>query len=144
MYSNQAELSVCEDISITKGMMVSWEFGHWPKGVTLKGQCNELFTGGFFHESSSRGLLIFLLAAFRNFAKIFEAMGAPPVLTTPAESYPLVSLTPAENLPPWGLLIYIGDCVLSRDGPIGTTLHPPLFWLDNTFKVKEYMAQKHK
>ena len=27
-----------------------------------------------------------------------------------------------------------GDCMRSRDGSIDTTLDPPPFWLDNTFK----------
>ncbi len=35
-----------------------------------------------------------------NFVKIFVAQGAPPVSTTPATSWPSVSLKPAANLPP--------------------------------------------
>jgi hypothetical protein len=29
----------------------------------------------------------------------------------------------------------IGDCMQSTDVLLNTTLHPPLSWLDNTFKV---------
>jgi hypothetical protein len=55
------------------------------KRNTLKGQCHEIFSFRFFHESSSSKPLKITLGTFqifwRKFVHIFASQGAPPVST---------------------------------------------------------------
>ncbi len=55
------------------------------KRNTLKGQCHEIFSFRFFHESSSPKPLKITLGTFQNvwqkFVDIFASQGAPPVST---------------------------------------------------------------
>jgi hypothetical protein len=49
----------------------------------LKGQCHEILTSGFFHESVSPkppSIPVGLFQVFSKSADIFAAQGAPPVL----------------------------------------------------------------
>ncbi len=70
------------------------------KKFSLKGQFDEIFASGFFHETfppapeySIKTVSNFL----RKFTEIFASQGAPPVSTTPAANLPPVSTTAVVN-----------------------------------------------
>jgi hypothetical protein len=70
------------------------------KSIALKGQCHEIFSSGFFHESVSpqpQSIPLDRFEFFRKFAEIFASQGTPPVSTTLAAKLPPVSTTPAAN-----------------------------------------------
>jgi hypothetical protein len=78
-------------------------FLSFPKDKTLKGQCHEIFSSGFFHESVSLQPQSIPLRPTSNFfikfGEIFASQGAPLVSKTPAANLPPVSMTTESTRP---------------------------------------------
>jgi hypothetical protein len=84
------------------------------RGTVPLGQCQEIFCFRFFSwiifpqapENNFRVISNF----FQKFVEIFASKGASsPVSTKPVANLPLVSKTPAENLPPVSTTLFASD-----------------------------------